>query len=87
MCPKSSFNQSEIVIHTRKFAEWPLDMYHFVGYVSPCIAWTLIGFQGRAEISERTLQTLARLAKDPVLSYDGMTGMECQFYINRAFRT
>ena len=34
---RSTFNQSEIVLCTGKFAEWPLDMYHSVGHVSPCI--------------------------------------------------
>ena len=34
---KSTFNQSELAQRMRKFAEWPLDMYHSVGYVSPCI--------------------------------------------------
>ena len=34
---KSTFNQSELVKRTRKFAEWPLDMYHSLGHVSPCI--------------------------------------------------
>ena len=34
--PKSTLNQSELVQRTRNFAEWPLDMYHSVGYV--CIA-------------------------------------------------
>ena len=37
---KSTFNQSELVYRMRKFAEWPLDMYHSVGHVSFC--WTCI---------------------------------------------
>ena len=28
-----------LVYVTRKFAEWPLDMDHSVGHVSPCIVW------------------------------------------------
>ena len=36
---KSTFNQSELFKRTRIFAEWPLDMYHSVGHVSPCVAW------------------------------------------------
>ena len=29
---KSTFNQAEFVYHTRKFAEWPLDMYPSAGH-------------------------------------------------------
>ena len=42
---KQTFNQSELVKRTREFAEWPLDMYHSIGHVSPCIVWiTLLTF-------------------------------------------
>ena len=37
---KSTFNQSELVKCTHKFAEWQLDVYHSIGHVSPCIVWT-----------------------------------------------
>ena len=36
----STFNQSELIKRTRKFAALPLDMYHSVGHVSPCIVWS-----------------------------------------------
>ena len=36
----SNFNQWELIKRTRKFAAWPLDMYHSVGHVSPCIVWS-----------------------------------------------
>ena len=39
---KSTFNRSELVKLTRKFAESPLDMYHSVGHVSHCIlVWNM----------------------------------------------
>ena len=41
MYSKSYFNQSEFVQRMRKFTDWPLDMYHSAGHVSPCIVWTL----------------------------------------------
>ena len=36
---KSTFNQSELGKRTRKFAEWPLDMYLSIGHISPCIEY------------------------------------------------
>ena len=36
---KSTFNKSELVYHTHNFTEWPLDMYHSIGHVSPYIVW------------------------------------------------
>ena len=35
----STFNQSELVKGMRNFAEWPLDMYHSVGHVTPFTVW------------------------------------------------
>ena len=36
----STFSQSELIKRTRIFAAWPLDMYHSVGHVSPCLVWS-----------------------------------------------
>ena len=38
--PKINFQPIRIcLMHTQIRREWPLDMYHSVGHVSPCIVW------------------------------------------------